>query len=314
MSVSAPPYFSIIIPAYNRGFVLDRTLRSCLDQTFPDFEVIVVDDGSEDDTAAVMARHPDPRIVYERQANAGASAARNRGVALARGSYVAFLDSDDTFLPGKLAAFRDAIEGAGKGPDAGVAWYSPLYFHRGAGNQLRKPSRGIRPDESVGDYLFAADGMMQTSTLVLPRELALRTPFDPGLRNLEDLDLCLRLEAAGATFRMIPDPQAIWYDDNSEGRLSHTTTTENVESWLSSQRSRLSGRAYHGFLARYLVPIALRREPVRAIRLLVAAVAHGSISPTRATTLAVRGVMPGTYGRVRDLVVSRRPSGASPPI
>lgn len=314
MSVSAPPYFSIVIPAYNRGFVLDRTLRSCLDQTFTDFEIVVVDDGSEDDTAAVIARHPDPRIVYERQANAGASAARNRGVSLARGAYVAFLDSDDTFLPGKLAAFREAIEAGGATPDTGIAWYSPLYFHRGTGNQLRKPSRAIRPDESVGDYLFAADGMMQTSTLVLPRELALQTPFDPGLRNLEDLDLCLRLEAAGAKFRMIPEPQAIWYDDNSTGRLSHTTTTENVESWLDSQRSRLSDRAYHGFLARYLVPIALRREPVRALRLLVSAVAHDSISPTRATILAVRGVMPGTYGRIRDLLVSRRPSGAAPPI
>lgn len=311
MMAARAPYFSIVIPAFNRAFVLDRTLRSCLSQTFMDFEIIVVDDGSEDDTAKVVGRYQDARIIYERQANAGASAARNRGAALARGAWLAFLDSDDAFLPGKLEAFHAAIERAGEGE---TVWYSPLYFHRGAGNRLRKPSRAIAPGEPVGDYLFAADGLMQTSTLVIPRALFARTPFDPALRNLEDLDLCIRLEAAGARFRMIPEPQVIWYDDNSDGRLSYTTTAENVHGWLEARRDRLSQKAYLGFLARYFVPVAIRREPLTALRLLAAAVSADSISLKRASTLAMRGAMPGLYGRLRDLLVSRRASGAAPPL
>ena len=305
------PYFSIVIPTYNRGFVLDRTLASCLVQTFSDFEIIIVDDGSEDDTAAVVARRGDPRVVYERQSNAGASAARNRGASLARGAWLAFLDSDDEFLPRKLETFHAAIESAG-GPRA--VWYSPLYFYRGAGNHMRKPDRAIAPGESVGDYLFAADGLMQTSTLVIPRDLFVRVGFDVGLRNLEDLDLCLRLEAEGARFQMLPEPQVIWYDDNGDGRLSHTTTAENIRGWLSSRRERLSDKAYHGFLARYFVPMAIRREPFTAFRLLAAAVASDSISMKRASYLAMRGAMPGLYGRLRDLLVSRRASDTGPPL
>lgn len=312
-SASTAPYFSIVIPAYNRAFVLDRTIRSCLDQTFSDFEIVIVDDGSEDDTEAVVTGIVDARIIYERQNNAGASAARNRGAELARGRYVAFLDSDDAFLPGKLEAFHDAIEQADEGAEETV-WYSPLYFHRGAGNQLRKPDRAIGPSEAVGDYLFASDGMMQTSTLVIPRGLFLRVQFNTALRNLEDLDLCIRLEGAGARFRMIPDAQVIWYDDNSEGRLSYTTTSENIRSWLVLQREHLSDKAYHGFLARYFVPVAIRQEPITALRLLIAAVAYDSISLTRASSLAAKGVMPRVYGRLRDLLVSKSASGAGPPL
>lgn len=307
----ADPYFSIVIPAYNRGFVLDRTIQSCLSQTFADFEIIIIDDGSDDDTEAVVARHRDPRIRYERQANAGASAARNRGAALARGAWIAFLDSDDAFLRGKLEAFHAAIEQAG---ETETVWYSPLYFHRGVGNRLRKPARAIRLGEPVGDYLFAADGLMQTSTLVVPRDLFARAPFDIALRNLEDLDLCLRLEAEGARFRMVPEPQVIWYDDNSDGRLSHTTTVENIRAWLEARRGRLSDKAYLGFLARYFVPAAIRREPVTALRLLARAVAADSITLRRASYLAMRGAMPGLYSRLRDLLVSRGAPGAAPPL
>ena len=84
--------------------------------------------------------------------------------------------------------------------------------------------------------------------------------------------------------------------------------------WLSSRRERLSDKAYHGFLARYFVPMAIRREPFTAFRLLAAAVASDSISMKRASYLAMRGAMPGLYGRLRDLLVSRRASDTGPPL
>lgn len=297
----------MVVPAYNRAGVVGRAIGSCLRQSFAGFELVIVDDGSEDDTEAVVRAHADPRIVYVRQSNAGASAARNRGAEAARGRFLAFLDSDDEFLPEKLAAFHAAIEEAGPAAES-TLWYSPLHFQRGRGNRLRKPARAIRPGESVGDYLFAEDGMMQTSTLVVPAGLFARARFDEALRNLEDLDLCLRLEAEGAAFRMLPEPLVIWHDEGEEGRLSHTTTAGDVLEWAAAREAWLSERARCGFLARYLVPISARRAPIEAARLLSASVRLRSISAKRALALLLRGSAPGLYARLRDAVVSRAAS------
>lgn len=299
-----PPFFSIVIPAYNRADKIGRTLASCLSQTESDFEIVVVDDGSSDDTAGVVEAVGDSRIRCIRQENAGASAARNRGAHAARGRFIAFLDSDDEFLPDKLSRFRDAIEADPEGADK--AWYSPLFFHRGDDNRMVKPDRAIEPGEPVGDYLFAADGLMQTSTLVIPRDLMKRTGFDAALRCLEDLDLCLRIEEAGATFRMLPDPLVIWYDDQAEGRLSYTTSAREIEDWARNQARRLTPRAESGFMARFLVPEIARAQPVRAAAILRRAIRLGGISARRAAAILARGVAPGSYRLLRDRLVRLR--------
>jgi glycosyltransferase involved in cell wall biosynthesis len=96
------PQVSVVIPTYNRSSFVKEAIASVLLQTFADFELIIIDDGSSDDTHDAVLSFDDARLIYERQDNKGVSAARNRGVNLARGDKIAFLDSDDLWLPRKL--------------------------------------------------------------------------------------------------------------------------------------------------------------------------------------------------------------------
>src|SRR5258706_13270823 len=105
------PTVSIIIPCFNQGRYLGQAIESCLRQTYQDFEIIVVDDGSTDNTAAAAASYSQVKYIY--QANAGPGSARNTGVRYASGKYIQFLDADDVFLPTK---FQRCVEILDKEP------------------------------------------------------------------------------------------------------------------------------------------------------------------------------------------------------
>jgi glycosyltransferase involved in cell wall biosynthesis len=110
LSLPQAPFFSVIIPTYNRAAFIADTLRSVLAQEFPAFEVLVVDDGSTDNTQTVVASVTDARIQYLPKANGERGAARNYGFARARGEYVIFLDSDDVLLPQHLTTLHTKIQ------------------------------------------------------------------------------------------------------------------------------------------------------------------------------------------------------------
>jgi glycosyltransferase involved in cell wall biosynthesis len=103
------PFFSIILPTHNRAHFLPKAVESVLTQTFEDWELVIVDDGSTDNTKEVVLAYQDPRIIYIYQENQERSAARNNGISKARGEYICFLDSDDYYLPNKLMNFRNFL-------------------------------------------------------------------------------------------------------------------------------------------------------------------------------------------------------------
>src|ERR1700712_1769629 len=105
------PFFTVIIPVYNRAHALRPAIESVLAQTCQDFEIVVVDDGSKDDPESVAESFNDPRIRFIRQENEGGGMARNTAIDAAIGHYVAPLDSDDVFLPHHLAAMKTLLEG-----------------------------------------------------------------------------------------------------------------------------------------------------------------------------------------------------------
>jgi glycosyltransferase involved in cell wall biosynthesis len=114
-----PGLVSIIIPCYNRAHIVRETIDSVLAQTYGNFEALVIDDGSTDSTREVISTYTDPRIRYFYRENGGLSAARNSGLDASRGEFIAFLDSDDVWLPWKLAAQIGIFR---RHPEAGLIW------------------------------------------------------------------------------------------------------------------------------------------------------------------------------------------------
>jgi len=205
---------SIIVPTFDRAALVGEAIASVLGQTEADLELIVVDDGSTDDTRAVVDGFAsDVRLHYVRQANQGRSAARNHGARLARGEIVGFLDSDDRLAPDALAAHLAVFHAS---PDVGmtVGGYLPVDAAGAAG-----PER--RPWESGGGlglegWLFDCYGMPGS---VMHRRAWLDKVggFDPGCEIAEDWDLYLRLAAAGCPMAWVRRPVCLYrqHDGNS---------------------------------------------------------------------------------------------------
>lgn len=178
---------SVIIPTYNRAHVLGRAIQSVLDQTFPAHEIIVVDDGSTDDTQQLM-KESFPQCNYLQQANRGVSAARNRGIEAATGNWLAFLDSDDEWLPGKLATQRDLLE---QQPEIKICHTEEIWIRNGKRvNQMNKHTK-------FGGHIFQRClplCVISPSSVIIHRSLFDQVGmFDEQLPACEDYDLWLRI-------------------------------------------------------------------------------------------------------------------------
>lgn len=200
------PLVSVVIPAYNRADTVGRAVDSALAQTLEDIEVLVVDDGSTDDTGAVVAAYDDPRVrLLSHDGNRGRSAARNTGIEAAQGEFVAFLDSDDQWLPGKLAAQVDCLR---QRDDSWVGVYceflapTPSRLGRAVGwlskRVFARPQTREGGRELAQEVLTMRVLMGPGSTLLVRRDaLAATDGFDEGLADHEDWDLVLQLLADG---------------------------------------------------------------------------------------------------------------------
>jgi glycosyltransferase involved in cell wall biosynthesis len=182
---------SVILPTFNRAATLPRAIMSVLDQSYRNLELLIVDDGSRDNTAEIVERIGDPRIRYiPLEVNGGASSARNVGLRLAKGEFIAFQDSDDEWLAGKLARQVQAARHAGEGA---VTVFHPkiLYGRDDAG--LYGPHRvcllPIIEDqaEATIKQLIHSQNLISTQTLLITREAFERAGFfDVHLVNSED--------------------------------------------------------------------------------------------------------------------------------
>lgn len=284
----AAPFFSVVIPLYNRAAIVGDTIRSVQAQDWQDFEIVVIDDGSRDNPAPAIEAIGDPRVRYIRQDNAGGGAARNRGIEEARGRHIAFLDSDDLFLPGKLSIMAKALAD----DDGRTVLYSRMKVDRGVDRYWIRPDRGIRDGEDVGEYLFCANQFMQTSTMVVPAELARKVLFDPALKKGQDLDFCVRLQGAGARFRMIEQPLTVWLDATEAGRTSYVRGYETSLDWLDRCGHMLTDRARRGYRATVLAYHMAPVRPVMALRDLIVGLFAGGVPPRVVARQVLRSYLP----------------------
>ncbi|MEW6673640.1 MAG: glycosyltransferase [Thermodesulfobacteriota bacterium] len=184
---AAQSLVSIVIPTYNRGWMLKEAVDSVINQDYSDFEVIVVDDGSTDDTLEILRSYGD-RLTLIRQQNRGVSAARNAGIAAATGIYIAFLDSDDLWLPQKLSR---QIQFFTLHPDALICQTEEIWMRNGrrVNPRLRhKKLSGMIFEPSLHLCLVSPSAVMIRQSLF--KEVGL---FDESLPACEDYDLWLRV-------------------------------------------------------------------------------------------------------------------------
>ncbi len=208
------PKASIVVPAYNVAATIGETLSSLLSQTFPDFELIVVDDGSSDGTVAVVRSFTDSRIRLICQKNRGLAGAHNTGIAAARGDYIGFCDADDLWLPEKLERHIEHME---KNPDVGISF---------SGSEMidsNSKSLGIRQSPKLRD--------------ITPADVFKRNPIGNGSAAV------VRREAFnGMAYRPLRETERDWWFDETFRQ------SDDIEGWLRfivTQDWRIEGISGH---------------------------------------------------------------------
>jgi glycosyltransferase involved in cell wall biosynthesis len=293
------PFFSVIIPVYNRAGPLREAIASVLAQSCQDFEIVVVDDGSRDDPAATVAAFADPRIRLFRQRNQGGGAARNRAIDEARGRFIAPLDSDDIFLPHHLAALRVVLEGSER-----LAAFARIRVDRGEGRTFLKPPRALKAHEHMGEYLLCERGFVPTISLAVPAGLARQVKY-ADLPPAEDTDFAVRLFNLGCRFVMLEEPGAVWRDLSDPNRSSASRNAESMRQWLETMKPVMPMRAYLGGRGWAYAKLVSHKSLRQALGLYLTALWHGCYAPRLAVVILLQILLSDAgYRRLADRAIS----------
>ncbi|WP_135855417.1 glycosyltransferase [Halorussus salinus] len=289
------PTVSVVIPTYNRAELLTRAIDSVLAQTYDDFELLVVDDGSTDDTEEVVTGYDDERVRYlAHDTNRGANPARNTGIEAAEGEYVAFLDSDDEWRPRKLDAQLDRLDGT---DDDWVAVYTDYDVTvPGAGGLVRETAADLLAtddeetpveggEELVGPTLADTLHTGAGSTLLVETEVARRIDgFDEELDWFQDPDFLLRVLLEGQLAH-VPEPLVVrHYSGSPDAETAHAAGEE----FLAKHDELVRRAERDGYDVRGAHDLVLAKYYLREGRFLrgVANLRPSSVGPRQVPSLA----------------------------
>ena len=292
------PTVTVAIPTRGRPRLLRRALDSVLGQTFRDFEVIVVVDGPDEETEALLTAEFDQRLRFcINPSPLGGGAARNVAVRLGVGKWVALLDDDDVWLPEKLE--RQLARAAGWSDD--TVSFTRMVARAPHGDYIW-PRRAPYPSEHISDYLFvrhslfAGEGGIQTSTIMTSRDLLLAHPFDESLRKLQDTDWQLRASSAGARLDFCPEPLTIWHIEEARASITalHAADWELLLNWIEDRKDLVTPRAYAAFVLVRGGAAASARDLSAARRILRAAFKNGKPGFTDIVLFFAKWLAPAT--------------------
>jgi len=223
------PFFSVVIPTYNRADRLRTTLRSVLDQTFQDFEALVMDDGSTDHTRDVVESLADERFKYFWSKNSGGPAVpRNRGIDEARAEWVCFLDADDVWYPKKLEETRRVIYSE---PSIDAICNDEYLVLSGSGRKKRLTYGPFEPDFYRAMLVYgnrcSTSAMSVRKAFLHKHGLRFNTAADYVI--VEDYDLWLRLARAGAKFRFLDLVLGEYFVESDNISLDTEKALRNLE-------------------------------------------------------------------------------------
>lgn len=283
------PTFSVVIPCYNAEAHVAETLASVSAQTFGDWEAILVDDGSTDNTAAILDlwAAADPRFRVVRLPNGGPSRARNYGAKVcARGRYIAFLDSDDLWAAHKLAVTAEAFSA-----DVDLdGLYGRVAFFRDAPEAARTVS-------SIGGGALTPLELLEANTTCTMSNVVIRTDvfnasrgFDPTIVYAEDLEWLVRVTAAGARIEALNDT-LVFYRSSDDG------LSINVEKMHAGWSSAVASARHWGV---NITQGRLNAAEAKHLRLLARRALRGRAPRFAALKLAVRGALRSPVGFFGD--------------
>lgn len=280
--MSSPPLVSVIIPTYNRADSVHLSIDSALAQTYGNCEVIVVDDGSTDSTMESLSAYGD-RITAIRQENGGPSVARNTGAAAAKGEIIAFLDSDDLWMPDKIARQVALLEKGGESVPCCIC--NAALVADGAKSVTTFEVSAVKSGMKEGFWSNPAP-IIATRFILFNQVVAVRTEafrriggFKPEMRLLEDYDLAFRLSLLGP-WAFIEEPMVEKFND-----------TEGI-GVVAMQDPLVHSRAWRGVLEGFLNELPAGRGDIRGLL-------SRALGDVRTEIRAVElGQRPGLSGRL----------------
>lgn len=239
------PQVSVIIPVYNSQRFVRRALDSVLNQTYQNLEVVVIDDGSTDATAEVIQGLGDPRIVYLHQKNQGQGPARNNGIRRCTGEYVTFLDSDDYYLPEKIAR---EVEFLRSNREYQVVYCNALHFHSDRPAVLYK-NKGQHPSGNILPVLLHTS-LINLNTAMMERGVLEKSDLFNETRYFpEEWELWLKIALAGYSFGYLDEDLVFveWREDSNTTfeiqPVLKQNTIEMIEN-LIPEPIEIDGRVY----------------------------------------------------------------------
>lgn len=304
----ATPGISVITPIYNRPELIPALLATLVAQSVEDWELILVDDASSTDIGAALAAAPggdDPRVRFVRlEENAGPGGARNAGIDAARGRFVAFLDSDDAWDPGKLAAQRDALLATADPDRAFCVCKTEVRY--GGGQVTERPERAIGSDESGAHYLYTANMFAQCSSFFCGAALLQGPPairFEARLRQYEDHLFYMALVDAATDVVLLPDALSRWENDDRDDRMGARDDLEKGRRFIeiASEAGLMSPSEALAFELRCLSGELLHQNRGAALRLALRGARDKALPREAWLKVLLAGVIgPNNYKRLRE--------------